>query len=111
MTFLQCRAYLEKLQRFGIKLGLENIRAVLASFGDPHHTFPSVLVAGTNGKGSVCAMIARVLVEHKFKVGLYTSPHLVRIEERIRIGERLISQNDFCRLLNLIRRKIEGLLR
>jgi dihydrofolate synthase/folylpolyglutamate synthase len=110
MTHRQCRVYLENLQRFGIKLGLENVRAVLASFGDPQRTFPSILVAGTNGKGSVCAMLARILVEHKLKVGLYTSPHLVRVEERIRIGERLISQKEFCRLLSLIRRNIEGLL-
>jgi dihydrofolate synthase/folylpolyglutamate synthase len=110
MTSFQCRTYLEKLQRFGIKLGLENIRTVLASFGDPHHKFPSVLVAGTNGKGSVCAMLARVLAAHGLKAGLYTSPHLVRVEERIRIGERLISQKEFCRLLSLIRRNIEGLL-
>jgi dihydrofolate synthase/folylpolyglutamate synthase len=110
MTSFQCRTYLEKLQRFGIKLGLENIRTVLASFGDPHHKFPSVLVAGTNGKGSVCAMLAKVLAAHGFKAGLYTSPHLIRVEERIRIGERLVSQKEFCRLLSLIRRNIEGLL-
>jgi len=110
MTFLQGRAYLEKLQRFGIKLGLENIRAVLASFGNPHYKFPSVLVAGTNGKGSVCAMIARILTVHGLKAGLYTSPHLVKVEERIRVGERLITKKDFCRLLSLIREKIEGLL-
>jgi dihydrofolate synthase/folylpolyglutamate synthase len=110
MTFFQCRAYLEKLQRFGIKLGLENIRAVLTSFGDPHQKFPSVLIAGTNGKGSVCAMLAKVLAAHDLKAGLYTSPHLVRIEERIRIGKKLIPQKDFCRLLSSIREKIEGLL-
>jgi len=110
MTPCQCRAYLEKLQRFGIKLGLENIRAVLAAFGNPHQKLPSVLVAGTNGKGSACAMIARILVEHKLKVGLYTSPHLVKVEERIRVGERLITKKDFCRLLSLIKEKIEGLL-
>jgi len=111
MTFLQCRAFLEELQRFGIKLGLENIRAVLASFGDPHKTCPSILVAGTNGKGSVCAMLARILAEHGLKVGLFTSPHLVKVEERIRIGESLISQNDFCRLLSLIRERIAVLMR
>jgi dihydrofolate synthase/folylpolyglutamate synthase len=110
MTSLQCRTYLERLQRFGIKLGLENIRTVLASFGDPHYKFPSILVAGTNGKGSVCAMMARILVEHKLRVGLYTSPHLVKVEERIRIGEKLIPQKEFCSLLSLIRGKIEDLL-
>lgn len=111
MTPCQCRVYLENLQRFGIKLGLENIRTVLASFGDPQRAFPSILVAGTNGKGSVCAMLARILAEHKLRVGLYTSPHLVRVEERIRIGARRISQKEFGRLLSLIKEKIEGLLR
>ncbi len=110
MTFAQCRTYLENLQRFGIKLGLENIQAVLTSLGHPQRTFPTILVAGTNGKGSVCAMLARILVEHKLRVGLYTSPHLVRVEERIRIGARRISQKDFCSRLGLIREKIEGLL-
>lgn len=111
MTPSQSRAYLDQLQRFGIKLGLENIRAVLASLGDPHRTFPSILVAGTNGKGSVCAMLARIMAEHRLRAGLYTSPHLVRIEERIKVGERKISQKDFCRRLGLIRKKIEGLMK
>ena len=56
---------------------------VLRRSASPHHAYPSVLVAGTNGKGSVCAMLARVLSRHGFRVGLYTSPHLVRVEERI----------------------------
>ncbi len=110
MTFRQCLAYLEKLQRFGTKLGLENIRSLLASFENPQDRLPSVLVAGTNGKGSVCAMLAQILAAHGLRPGLYTSPHLVRVEERIRIGERLISQTEFCRLVSLIRRRIEDLL-
>jgi dihydrofolate synthase / folylpolyglutamate synthase len=106
----RCRSYLQDLQRFGIKLGLENISAVLSSFHHPQRSFPSVHVAGTNGKGSVCAMLAEILSRHGLKVGLYTSPHLVRVEERIRVGGRLIPQKDFCRLTGVVKRRIEHLL-
>ncbi len=61
MTHGRCLEYLKSLQRFGIKLGLENIRALLGSLGDPDRKFPSALIAGTNGKGSVAAMLARIL--------------------------------------------------
>ncbi len=106
----RCRSYLQDLERFGIKLGLENISAVLLSFHDPHRSFPSVHVAGTNGKGSVSAMLAEILSRHGLKVGLYTSPHLVRVEERIRVGGRIIPQKDFCRLAGVVKGRIERLL-
>jgi len=106
-----CRDYLEHLQVHGIKLGLENIKTLLAALGDPHESYPSVHVAGTNGKGSVSAMLASALSVHGLRVGLYTSPHLVRVEERIRIGARLIGGPDFCRLLGVIRRRIGTLLK
>jgi dihydrofolate synthase / folylpolyglutamate synthase len=106
----RCRSYLQDLQRFGIKLGLENISAVLSSFHHPQRSFPSVHVAGTNGKGSVCAMLAEILSRHGLKVGLYTSPHLVRVEERIRVGDRMIPQKDFCRLTGVVKRRVERLL-
>ena len=106
-----CRDYLENLQVHGIKLGLENIKALLADLGDPQESFPLIHVAGTNGKGSVSAMLASLLSRHGYRVGLYTSPHLVRVEERIRIGERLIIGTDFCRLLGVIRRRIGRLLK
>jgi dihydrofolate synthase/folylpolyglutamate synthase len=105
------RDYLEHLRVHGIKLGLENIKTLLADLGDPQESFPSVHVAGTNGKGSVSAMLASLLSRHGFRVGLYTSPHLVRVEERIRVGERLIGGPDFCRLLGVIRRRIGRLLK
>jgi dihydrofolate synthase/folylpolyglutamate synthase len=69
-----------------IRPRLDRIREVLGSLGDPQHALPSVLVVGTNGKGSTAAMLESVLAAHGLKVGLYTSPHLVRVEERIRIG-------------------------
>ena len=110
MNYGQSQDYLKSLHRFGIKLGLENIQTLLRSLGGPHHEYPSLIVAGTNGKGSFAAMLARILSENGFRTGLYTSPHLVRIEERIRIGERLITPGELCRGLTVIRNNVEALL-
>jgi dihydrofolate synthase/folylpolyglutamate synthase len=74
------------LQTFGIKLGTGPITALLDRYGNPHRQFQSIHVAGTNGKGSVCAMLASVLREQGYRVGLYSSPHLVRFNERIRVN-------------------------
>lgn len=71
------------LEQFGIKLGLDAMRVVLAGLGDPHRRWPCVHVAGTNGKGSVTAMIDTALGAAGWRTGRYTSPHLTRIEERI----------------------------
>ncbi|HEX2695925.1 MAG TPA: folylpolyglutamate synthase/dihydrofolate synthase family protein [Acidobacteriota bacterium] len=110
MTHGRCLEYLKSLERFGIKLGLDNIRALLGSLGDPDRRFPSALIAGTNGKGSVAAMLVRILTEHGFRTGLYTSPHLVRVEERIRIGDDLISARAFCRALTTVRERADALV-
>lgn len=110
MNYQECLNYLEQLARFGIKLGLENIRLLLEELGSPQNSFPSILVAGTNGKGSVCAMIQSALQKHGLKVGLYTSPHLVRVEERIRINHELIPPSDFCQILSYLRKKVDELL-
>ncbi len=110
MNYGQCQEYLQGIQTTGVKFGLDNVRTVLSGLGLPHEKYPSVLVAGTNGKGSVCAMLAKILSLHGFRVGLYTSPHLVRIEERFRIGEEPISPRRFCRLLSLLKEKVEKLV-
>jgi len=110
MNYKECLLYLEHIQNLGIKFGLDNVRTILEAFDNPHHQYPSILVGGSNGKGSVCAMITRILSLHKLRVGLYTSPHLVRVEERIRIGQRLISIPQFCRILSLLKSKIEELI-
>ncbi len=81
------------LQTFGVKLGLEPITELLAEFGDPHRTFTAIHVAGTNGKGSVCAMIASILSAAGYRVGLYSSPHLVDFAERIRIDGAAITSD------------------
>jgi len=110
MNYGQCQEYLRGIQTSGVKFGLDNVRTVLSALGFPHKKYPSVLVAGTNGKGSVCAMLATILSLQGLRVGLYTSPHLVRIEERFKIEEEPISSRRFCRLLSLLRGKVEELV-
>jgi dihydrofolate synthase/folylpolyglutamate synthase len=110
MNEKDCNRYLEQIQNLGIKFGLDNVREILRSFQNPHRRYPAVLVAGSNGKGSVCAFLARILSLHGFRAGLFTSPHLVDVEERIRIGEDLISRQTFCRLLATLKKRIEELI-
>jgi dihydrofolate synthase/folylpolyglutamate synthase len=81
-------AALFSLEKLGIKFGLENIRAVTEALGRPQDAWPSVIVAGTNGKGSVAAMVETGLRASGRRTGLYTSPHLVRLEERFAIDGR-----------------------
>ncbi len=80
------------LEHFGIKLGLTAMQTLLAGLGHPHRAWPSLHVAGTNGKGSTTAMASAALVRAGYAVGRYTSPHLVRVEERIAIGGTAVSE-------------------
>ena len=91
------------LERFGMKLGLANITELLRRIGDPHLKFPAVHVTGSNGKGSVCAFIESILREAGFNAGLYTSPHLIRFNERIRVGGREIPDSDVARLYEFVK--------
>lgn len=86
MNYEETLVYLYDLQRFGIKLDLSNITTILSRLGNPHLEFPSIHIAGTNGKGSVAAMLHSILCESGYRAGLYTSPHLVDFRERIRVG-------------------------
>ena len=79
--------YLAHLQRFGIRPGLERVRALLERLGDPQNDYPIVLIGGTNGKGSTCEFLARRLSAENKRVGLFTSPHLYRWNERLRVLE------------------------
>ncbi len=92
------------------KMGLANIRILLEDLGGPQNACPSVLIAGTNGKGSAAAMLASVLQSAGMKTGLYTSPHLVEISERIQVNGRPIPADDFAALFNMLRERIETLL-
>ena len=85
-------AFLYSLERFGILLGLENISELLGQLGNPEKTFPSVHVAGSNGKGSTCAFVFNILRAAGAKAALYTSPHLNDFRERVRLNGELISK-------------------
>jgi dihydrofolate synthase / folylpolyglutamate synthase len=99
--------YLFGLQRMGARMGTATVSSLLARIGDPQNSFPSVLVAGTNGKGSTCALLASILREAGLKVGLYTSPHLVRFEERIVVDGAEITPDEIARLASLVREQAE----
>lgn len=96
-------SYLSRLGRFGMKLGLERIQGLLDRLDKPQEAFRSVLIAGTNGKGSTAAMIASILQASGRRVGLYTSPHLREERERVQVNGEHISSEKLGRLIRDIR--------
>jgi dihydrofolate synthase / folylpolyglutamate synthase len=92
------------------KFGLENISILAEALGNPHRAIPCVHIAGTNGKGSTAAMLSSILRAAGLRTGLYTSPHLERINERIRIDGNDISDDDFAAAWTLVQAVIEALL-
>lgn len=88
----------------GMDFKLERVELALASLGNPHHRYPAIHVAGTNGKGSVSAMCHSILDAAGLRVGLYTSPHLVRFTERVRVGAEEIREDEVVALVDEIRR-------
>ncbi len=100
---MTAREYLFSLEQIGIKLGLDQIRLLLRALDAPDRAFPSIIVAGTNGKGSVTAMIERGLRAAGYRTGRYTSPHLTTIEERVAIDGTPIGAEAFDRLAERIR--------
>ncbi len=96
------------LERHKDKLGLEGTLSLLAALGDPQASFRSIHVAGTNGKGSVCALIERVMREAGYRTGLFTSPHLVDFRERVRVKGRWADARWLERRLDHIQSLPEG---
>lgn len=107
MDYRRAVRYLESFQKMGIRLGLERIRTLLALLGDPQDDFRAIHIAGTNGKGSVAAMLSSILNRAAYKVGLYTSPHLVDYTERIRINERDVSRQKFAGAVERVKKVID----
>lgn len=95
--------YLFGLRRFGWRLGLQRIATLMSRLGDPHRRFASVHIAGTNGKGSTAASLASILTKAGLRTGLYSSPHLVRPEERIAIDGVPIAADEFVELVARLR--------
>ena len=106
MKYKEALAWLYSLQRFGIKLGLENIRRLIAEMHVDLGGARVIHVAGTNGKGSVCAMIDSICRAQKYRTGLFISPHLVTFRERIRIDGEMISENEVAAGLTSIRKLV-----
>jgi dihydrofolate synthase/folylpolyglutamate synthase len=90
-----------------IKLGLENVARLLRHLGNPQNSFPAVQIAGTNGKGSTAAMLESICLAAGLRAGLYTSPHLVSITERVRIAGRDITREEFARAATTVREASE----
>ncbi len=107
-NFADALDYINTFQFHGFRLGLERMEAVLEAVGHPEQYCPCIHVAGTNGKGSVCAILTAVLNEAGYKAGLYTSPHLYSLRERFRVGDQLISEEDLTRLIFQIRDLVEA---
>ena len=103
--------WLSGVRRIGVKPGLESIRELLARLGNPQVALRFVHVAGTNGKGSVCAMIESVLRAARVRTGLYTSPHLVTLRERVRIAGDLIGHEATLAGLDRVRTAAEEMAR
>ncbi|MEB3287929.1 MAG: folylpolyglutamate synthase/dihydrofolate synthase family protein [Vampirovibrionales bacterium] len=102
-------AFLDRLGASIQKLGLERMRDILQTLGNPQDTLPMVHITGTNGKGSVTAILESILCSAGFRVGMYTSPHLIDVRERIRLNGRNIPKADFSDAISHLRQHLEML--
>src|ERR1700759_1884472 len=98
MDYAEAIRFLHGLQMFGTQMGLERATRLADLAGNPQRQLRFIHVAGTNGKGSTCAMLESIYRTAGLRVGLFTSPHLVRFGERIQVKRRLISETDIVRL-------------
>ena len=110
MNYQESLAYLESLNIFGIKLGLERIQKLLARLELPQERYRTIHVTGTNGKGSVSAMLAGILRHSGIHTGFYSSPHLVSYTERIRVDGQAISEQEFADCLSSIKVYIDKMI-
>lgn len=106
MTNLDPLEFLFRLQRKGINLDLGSVTRLLRRLGEPHTKYPTVHIGGSNGKGSVAAMVSSMLHEAGLTVGLYTSPHITDFRERIRVNHRMISPEELFDFIERIRNEI-----
>jgi dihydrofolate synthase/folylpolyglutamate synthase len=112
MNYDECLEYLADLgqELHGQKFGLEAISRILVELGRPHERYDTAIVAGTNGKGSTCAMLASILQHAGYPTGLFTSPHLVRVNERMRVNGREVSDADFAVAFTQVATAVERLV-
>ena len=105
LSYEEAVKYILDIPMFAQKIGRENLAGLLARLGNPEKHPHIIHVAGTNGKGSTCKMLATLLMKSGCRVGLFTSPHLVKINERIRINDEIISDEDFARVFCRVKEK------
>ncbi len=103
MSYSETIQYLYNLQKYGIKFGLDNIRRFTQAFDQPYTSYSSIHVGGTNGKGSTSALIASILKNAGFRVGLFTSPHIVSFTERIKVNGEEITEHEVIELTEVMR--------
>ena len=102
-----CR-YFGELKARGVSLGLKQMERILQALGNPHMVVPCIHIAGTNGKGSVAAMLEATLRRAGWRTGLYTSPHLVRLGERVQVNRRLLAEKDWVNYVHELKEVIAG---
>lgn len=110
MTYSEALTFLDSAGVFGIQLGLGRIKRLLDILGNPQDSYKTVHVTGTNGKGSVTAMIASSLCQAGFKTGRYTSPHLESYTERIHVDDKDISEEDFADAMAVVKDAVEKMV-
>lgn len=109
MNYNEAISYLENCHKFGSKQGHKNFKSLMSLFGEPQKKLKFIHVAGTNGKGSTCAMIHSILKEQGYTVGSFSSPHLEKYNERFKINDEYISDDDFARHISLVKDKVNEL--
>jgi dihydrofolate synthase/folylpolyglutamate synthase len=100
--------YLYRLEKFGMIFGLTQVERILNAIGNPHKEIQAIHIGGTNGKGSTAAMISSILQREGYRVGLYTSPHLIRFTERIKVNGKEIGEEEVAVLTQWMRKEIES---
>jgi len=100
--------YLYSLEKFGMIFGLTQVERILSAIGNPHKEIQAIHIGGTNGKGSTAAMMSSILQKEGYRVGLYTSPHLIRFTERIKVNEKEIEEEEVAVLAEWMRKEIEA---
>lgn len=110
MNYREAIEYIWSSQKFGMKLGLENIEELLKRLGNPHKGLKIIHIAGTNGKGSTANFISEILIEGGFKVGLYTSPELFKFNDRIRINKEPCSDREIISAVIMVKKEIDEMI-
>jgi dihydrofolate synthase/folylpolyglutamate synthase len=107
-AYQQSLDYLYHLEKFGMIFGLTQIQRILSAIGNPHKEIQVIHIGGTNGKGSTAAMMSSILQKEGYRVGLYTSPHLIRFTERIQVNGKEIKEEEVALLTEWMRKEVEA---